>query len=578
MKICKNHADGSGCGTINPNHAVSCVNCQRSLQYALIAHDPDTTIRTYHILEIIGFGGFGVVYKCQSTHDTAQFVALKQTFNPNTIGNFHYEFQMLNHIQHPNLPRYYDMFEENGSGYLVMEFIHGDNLDDLLKKNYNQPFDETHVLAWVIQICNVLEYLHNRQPAIIHRDIKPQNILITQNGQVKLVDFGLVKEIDLAPTQSWLRAFSPCYSPPEQMTGGTDKQSDIYSLGATLHFLLTGQVPHPAFQRQMQAPDPLPFPTDINPNISRHVAQAISKAMSLTKEERFADIAALRKRLLGGIMGTDTAPLHDAGAYANEGQFASPDIGTPPPYPDYYPSASPTTPKIEPVKPMPYVLAAVGIIVALVALFFFLKDTPQPFQTAEELDGELVFSDTFKTSDHWMMGTYASDTITYDKAIHNGTFVITHTGAPLIIQPQSIDDLDEQEDVYVEVSIHFDETSKTFGGIVFGMDDGDDGDYCQGYMTYDGHVVLARCPDGDCQEFQTDTYAGQDDNHLVIIRRGEQVSMYVNEQPCFAGEVPYACAQGNVGLIVGTVNDTDTDTDEGSSIYFDDFKVWSLPE
>ncbi len=532
-------------------------------------------------MEIIGFGGFGVVYKCQSTLDAAQFVALKQTFNPDTIRNFHYEFQMLNQIQHPNLPRYYNMFEEHGNGYLVMEFIHGDNMDELLKKNNHQPFDETHVLGWVIQICNVLEYLHNRQPAIIHRDIKPQNILITPSGQVKLVDFGLVKEIDLAPTQSWLRAFSPCYSPPEQMTGGTDKQSDIYSLGATLYFLLTGRMPHPAVQRQVQDHDPLPLPNDINPNISRHVSQAIVKAMSLTKEERFADIAAFRKRLMGGIVGTDTASLHDAGhdadiAYAPHGQFASPDIGGPSPLPDYYPRPSTTSPSstTETVNPTPYVVAAVGIIVALVALFFFLKQqhTPQPYRTAEEMDGESVFSDNFETPDHWNIGRYERDTVMYDKAIHDGTFVITHTGGPAIIQPT--DDLDELEDVYAEVTISFDETSKTSGGIIFGMEDGIEGNYCQGYITYDGNVVLAWCPDGNCEEYTTDTYAVQEDNHLVIIRQGEKVCMYVNEEPCFAGEVPYACAQGTVGLIVGTFNETE----ELSPIHFDDFKVWSLDD
>jgi len=289
MLICLNQRDGTGCGAINQENASFCNNCRKSMRFGL----PIPTLiidERYEIVRGIGCGAFGAVYQAQVIQNPGTFVALKETFDANDIQGFEREFKVLQSLQHDNLPQYHEVFQWNGNGYLVMEFVAGQTLEDVLQKA-SRPLVEALILNYAMQLCDALSYLHSQNPPILHRDIKPANIRLTPEGLVKLVDFGLLKQGGQSKLSTSL------YMPLEQWSGGTEIQSDLYSLGATLYHLATRNEPLSATDR-LEEPDPLPPPQHSNPNLSRHVAAAISTAMRLKREERYPSALALKQALL----------------------------------------------------------------------------------------------------------------------------------------------------------------------------------------------------------------------------------------------------------------------------------------
>ena len=295
MLICKD-----GCGSENPDTASQCQRCGRSLRSALRLHNPGTLVRHYRIKRVIGWGGFGAVYEAEDTRQPGSRVALKESFDPSGMTSFQGEFTALQQHQHPQLPRYEAMFVDQGNGYLVMEFIPGQSLEDVLNTEAG-PLPETQALGFALQLCEVLTYLHRQNPPILHRDLKPANVRLTPSGRIKLVDFGLFKQ-GTDTTQSSRMGLTPAYAPVEQhplAPGHTDQRSDVYSLGATLYHLLTGQMPVSSFDRIKTPTDPLVPPGRLNPRLSPHVVAALSKAMSLKPDDRYPDIAAFQQALMG---------------------------------------------------------------------------------------------------------------------------------------------------------------------------------------------------------------------------------------------------------------------------------------
>jgi len=300
MRICEDQRNGEGCGAINPNNATVCARCGRSLQFAVQLRDPGDRIGAYEVVRDLGHGSFGAVYEAVDTRNPERRVAIKETFEAPSVRGFQREFEALANLRHPNLPRYFEMFEADGCGYLVMEFVPGQSLDEILARQKG-PLSEQLVVAYAEQLCDLLSYLHSQHPPIIHRDIKPHNIRVTPEGQVKLVDFGLFKQ-GVQRTRKTLHGLGTLeYMPLEQFdwSGGTDQRSDIYSLGATLYHLLTNRYPLSAPRRMSSVRDPLKPPHKLNRRVSPQVSQAIMRAMARFPQERYPSAEAFCRDLQG---------------------------------------------------------------------------------------------------------------------------------------------------------------------------------------------------------------------------------------------------------------------------------------
>lgn len=242
----------------------------------------------YRIDALLGQGGCGAVYRVWDLRLDVP-VALKENLlnSPASVTQFGVEARLLVTLNHPNLPRVTDFFSENGSSYLVMDFIDGSDVRQVGK----QPVDK--VLLWADQICDALTYLHTLPKPVIHRDIKPDNIRLDGKGKPYLVDFGISKVIEAGVgTQTGARGLTPGFAPIEQYgIGGTDFRTDVYSLGATLYFALSGNVPPESVQRvggvAVPPIDGIPVP----------LYKAIEKAMAIKPDDRYQTIEEFREAI-----------------------------------------------------------------------------------------------------------------------------------------------------------------------------------------------------------------------------------------------------------------------------------------
>ena len=251
-------------------------------------------------------GGMGLIYRATDLNLRSTVILKKSRFvDEQSRAAFEREARLLYGLRHNALPRVIDYFiTEDASQFFVMEFIPGQDLSEMLGDRVEKgigPFPIETVLDWGDQLLDALHYLHNHQPPIIHRDIKPQNLKLMPNGQVILLDFGLAKGAVSGMTlaNASIQGYTPNYAPLEQMRGsGTDARSDIYSLAVTMHCLLTGQMPPDAVSRAIETlsaqPDPLRAIHDINPNFPRPISEALQRACSLNQNERPATALAMR--------------------------------------------------------------------------------------------------------------------------------------------------------------------------------------------------------------------------------------------------------------------------------------------
>lgn len=267
---------------------------------------PNTLLQNrYLVLNQIGQGGMGAVY-IATDQRFGSTVALKETFfdDPNLRKAFEREARLLNHLRHAALPRVSDHFMEDEGQFLVMEYIAGDDLSEKLKER-GGAFPVSEVLNWADQLLDALDYLHTQEPPVIHRDIKPQNLKLTPRNAIVLLDFGLAKG---TPMQTKVTAtgsvfgYSRHYAPLEQIQGvGTDPRSDIYSLGATLYHLMTGEPPPDALTRATSVlngqPDPLRPASEVHAQVSPSVAEVIHRAMALNANERPQTAVLMREAL-----------------------------------------------------------------------------------------------------------------------------------------------------------------------------------------------------------------------------------------------------------------------------------------
>lgn len=276
----------------------------------------ETLRERYIVREQIGRGGTGNIYLADDIRLQGRQCAIKevehdQSLSPEVLSQardqFFREASVLARLDHPNLPKVSDFFSLGTRDYLVMDYVPGKDLRQLMQeaRRSNTFLTESDVLNWANQIADALNHLHQQDPPIVHRDIKPSNIKLTPSGLVKLVDFGLVKI--MAPGEVTVTVIhgqgTALYTPLEQYGGDdihTDAKADIFSFGATLYHLLTNEPPAEARKRFINSRSLTP-PADINPRLSPSVERAVLWAMSLHPKDRPADVLILRDALFGKL-------------------------------------------------------------------------------------------------------------------------------------------------------------------------------------------------------------------------------------------------------------------------------------
>ena len=297
------------CQYDNPDGTPFCAECGTRLSATgATAGGPSTGLLPqqtvlqdrYVINSKLGQGGMGAVYRAADRRLSTVTWAIKEMSQSAIAGPqerqqareaFRHEAEMLAALNHPNLPRVTDHFEQDGKAYLVMEFVPGETLlSYLAREGLPQPLDR--VLDWASQLCDALDYLHGQNPPIIFRDLKPANIMLTPGGQIKLIDFGIARLFKPGQAKDTLAFGTVGYSAPEQYgKGQTDARADVYALGVLLHQMLTGYDP-------TLTPFRLSPASQVNPRLPSGVSDVLAIATDNEPERRFASVRALRQALL----------------------------------------------------------------------------------------------------------------------------------------------------------------------------------------------------------------------------------------------------------------------------------------
>lgn len=263
----------------------------------------------YEIISIIGLGGMGRVYRARDRQRQGTAVAVKELqadhLPPEKAGEalaqFQTEARILARLSHPNLPKVSDYFSLPGRFYLVMEYVPGRTLEEVLEARQGKPVNERQALAWALQICRTMHFLSIQNPPVVFRDLKPSNIMVDGRGKVKLIDFGIARFFKEDKKEDTYVYGTPGYAAPEQYgTGQTDVRSDIFSLGATLHHCVTGRNP-------AETPFHFPDPRSINSGVSRGTADLIMKALQEEREKRFQSALDMKEAIQRVLI--ESAPM-----------------------------------------------------------------------------------------------------------------------------------------------------------------------------------------------------------------------------------------------------------------------------
>lgn len=237
----------------------------------------------YEVLKEIGRGGMSIVYLAMDKRLNKQWAVKEIRKKGNgkndeiVVNSLIAEANMMKRLDHPSLPRIVDIIDNGVTIYVVMDYIEGESLDKILNEYGAQP--EEKVIAWAKQLCDALGYLHAQKPPIIYRDMKPANVMLKPEGNIKIIDFGIAREYKEQNLADTTVLGTKGYAPPEQYSGQTDPRSDIYALGMTMHHLLTGVDPRggEAYASVRQW----------NPTLSEGVEAIIDKCVQPAAENRY---------------------------------------------------------------------------------------------------------------------------------------------------------------------------------------------------------------------------------------------------------------------------------------------------
>lgn len=265
----------------------------------------DLIAKRYEITEHVGGGGQASVYLAKDKMNNNRLVIVKmlvfQSFSKKgreeELVLFSREAEVFGKVTHPFIPELYDFFEEKGKHYIVEQYIQGKTLEKIIK-SIDSPLTSDQVLSFLSDIIDLLECLHNQDPPIIVRDIKPGNIIIDHQWKPHLIDFTIARE-HIPGKGDTVRMGSPGYAPPEQYRGMTDPRSDIYSLGATAYQMITGFDP-------AHKPFALPGIRTENPDVDKDLEMIIQKAIALDPEERYQDVSQMKQDVEKAILKRNT--------------------------------------------------------------------------------------------------------------------------------------------------------------------------------------------------------------------------------------------------------------------------------
>jgi serine/threonine protein kinase len=251
----------------------------------------------YRVTKPLGGGGMKMVYLAEDMRLASRHCALAEmvdsftdpTMQQQAVVAFQREADMLAQLSNEHIPRVFDRFSEQNRHYLVMEFVDGITLEDELKA-HDGKLDGARVIDIALQVLDTLQYLHNLEPPVVYRDLKPSNVMLGRNGQVKLIDFGIARFF--LPQSNATMIGTQGYAPPEQYRGRAESRSDLYALGATMHHALSGRDP--------AAEPPFSFPKlrTLCPDLNPALAELVDQALEYDVVHRMADAREFKERLL----------------------------------------------------------------------------------------------------------------------------------------------------------------------------------------------------------------------------------------------------------------------------------------
>ncbi|HPZ08289.1 MAG TPA: SUMF1/EgtB/PvdO family nonheme iron enzyme [Candidatus Eremiobacteraeota bacterium] len=288
----------SSCGAQNIAEGKFCSTCGVSMEDipATCSLAMGTLLdNRYEIKKLIKTGGMGAIYqaidKRFNNKCAVKEMALRESQGDSAYltHRFQEEAKLLRTLHHPNLPRVIDYFIEKGTYYIIMDLIEGQDLDEIVHKYGNPGLPEEKVIKWSIEVLDVLSYLHKHNPPIIYRDLKPANIMIqTKNNQIMLIDFGIARSIMPENINTMTSVGTPHYSSPEHFEGKACPQSDLFSLGATMHHILTGKIPTPCMFKPVRY---------LNPDVSLEMEIILERALALEIPDRYQSTEEMKQDL-----------------------------------------------------------------------------------------------------------------------------------------------------------------------------------------------------------------------------------------------------------------------------------------